>query len=74
MTHACPYCGAAIGDGSPTRITPLRIPQVASAADVRTIDLDQVWGLKPRPSEHRVITTCTDPACIAAAEKVRPRR
>ena len=72
MKLACPYCGAAIGDGWPTHLTPLRIPQVASAAGFRTIDLDQVWGLKPRPSEHRVIQSCPDEGCKAAAMQVQP--
>ena len=72
MNRACPYCGAAIGDGHRTHITPVRVPQLGTSKEFAVFDIAKIYD--PDPMPHRTIETCADPACIAKAEKVRPSR
>ncbi|MGE5803959.1 MAG: hypothetical protein ACM358_17070 [Gemmatimonadota bacterium] len=73
MKLACPYCGAPIGDGAPTHLTPVRYsPRAASVEDFRKINLDQLYSHVPR-EEVRAIQSCPAEPCKAAAVQVQPR-
>lgn len=71
MIHACPYCGAPMGDGHPSHLTALLVPEVGSASTFRRIDIGRILRLEPPPTEVRAITTCSGADCIAKASKVR---
>lgn len=73
MRLACPYCGAPIGEGAPSHLTQVRYTPTGVSADFKMINLDQVLGGQPRPSEIRVIQSCPAEGCKAAALQVQPR-
>lgn len=73
MKLACPYCGAPIGDGAPTHLTPVRFMPTGVSTTFKMIPVEQILSGEPRPTEIRAIQSCPTEGCKAAALRVVAR-